>query len=103
MTRTLEDLIEERRRNMRELYERLNGEPPDDNPKGIPMTSDFDTGPARQALDYLSTLDDAEVAKFVKAARDQVGTRELVRNLFAPGADDGGLAGLVPRGGKEDK
>jgi len=65
--------------------------------------TDFDTGPARQALDFVSTLDDEEAAKFVKAARDQVGTRELVRNLFAPDGDDGGLAGLIPRGGKEDK
>ena len=69
------------------------------------MTSDFESGAARQALDYVSTLDDAEAAEFVKAARDQVGTRELVRGLFAPGSDDGVLAGLVPRGrgGKEDE
>jgi len=65
--------------------------------------TDFDSGAARQALDYLSTLqDDAEVAKFVKAARDQVGTRELVRNLFASDRDDA-FAGLIPRGGKEDE
>jgi len=68
------------------------------------MTSDFDSGAARQALDFVATLgDDEEVAEFVKAARDQVGTRELVRNLFAPDGDDAALAGLVPRGRKEDK
>jgi len=68
------------------------------------MTSDFDSGAARQALDFVATLsDDDEVAEFVKAARDQVGTRELVRNLFAPDRDDGGLAGLVPRGGTENR
>ena len=67
------------------------------------MTSDFDSGAARQARDFVATLDDEEAAEFVKAARDQVGTRELVRQLFAPGADDGGLAGLIPRGGKENR
>jgi len=67
------------------------------------MMSDFDSGAARQAADFLSTLNDAEAAEFVKAARDQVGTRELVRNLFAPDRDDGGLAGLIPRGRKEDE
>lgn len=65
------------------------------------MTSDFDSGAARQALDFVSTLDDAEAAAFVKAARDQVGTRELVRGLFASDGDDA-FAGLVPRGRKED-
>ena len=67
------------------------------------MTPDFDSGAARQALDYLSTLqDDAEVAEFVKAARGHADTRAYVRKLFAPSRDDGGLAGLIPRGGKED-
>jgi hypothetical protein len=64
--------------------------------------TNFDSAPARQARDYLATLRDDEVAEFVKAARDS-GSRELVRNLFAPDKDDASLAGLVPRGGMENK
>ena len=67
------------------------------------MTSDFDSGAARQALDYISTLqDDEEVAEFVQAARGHASTREYVRNLFASDRDDA-FAGLIPRGGTENK
>ena len=66
--------------------------------------TDFDSGAARQALDFVATLGDGEeVAEFVKAARGHAETREYVRNLFASDGDDAGLAGLVPRGGKEAK
>jgi hypothetical protein len=67
------------------------------------MTQDFDSGAARQARDFVATLqDDAEVAEFVQAARSHASAREFAGNLFTSGGDDA-FAGLVPRGRKEDE